>query len=259
MIPKGRENWVSEANTFTSSFKPSLKIWNPTVMKSGYCNLMHEFILHFKFVSFKIATIYKFYDTQRTRKLTARVNHTCKFLKTKLENLKPNCHEVCRRAAACWNKKCTCSALMKSGYCNLMHEFILHCIIKLANATQMECNEVWWEQKNITSKQSSNNFTDMYHDGYLHFWSFTLSELLSLRKKVSKMCRRGFLQFYPNWVRFCRKLQTALKIWILSLILRVQYFSLKMRNFDTHTHTFVTYFSATVNTFCFDVRSKFSH
>ena len=69
-------------------------------------------------------------------------------------------YKVCRRAAACWNKKCTCFALMKSGYCNLMHEFILHCIIKLANATQMECNEVWWEQKNITSKQSSNNFTD---------------------------------------------------------------------------------------------------
>ena len=33
MIPKGRENWLPEATTFASSYKSSLKIWNPTVMK----------------------------------------------------------------------------------------------------------------------------------------------------------------------------------------------------------------------------------
>ena len=33
MILKGRENWLPEATIFASSYKPSLKIWNPTVMK----------------------------------------------------------------------------------------------------------------------------------------------------------------------------------------------------------------------------------
>ena len=48
-------------------------------MKSGYYNLMHEFILHFKFVSFKIATIYMIYDTQRARKLGVRGKYFYKF------------------------------------------------------------------------------------------------------------------------------------------------------------------------------------
>ena len=32
-VPKGRENWLPEANIFASLYKQSLKIWNPTVMK----------------------------------------------------------------------------------------------------------------------------------------------------------------------------------------------------------------------------------
>ena len=32
-LHEGRETWLPEATIFASSYKPSLKIWNPTVMK----------------------------------------------------------------------------------------------------------------------------------------------------------------------------------------------------------------------------------
>ena len=61
----------------------------------------------------------------------------------------------------------------------------------------------------------------------------------------------GFYSFIQIELDFADKLQTALNIWIL----RVEDFSLEVSKI--HTHAFVTYFSAKVNTFCFDVRSKF--
>ena len=56
----------------------------------------------------------------------------------------------------------------------------------------------------------------------------------------------GFYSFIQIELDFADKLQTALNIWIL----RVEDFSLEVSKI-------VTYFSAKVNTFCFDVRSKF--
>ena len=65
---------------------------------------------------------------------------------------------------------------MKSGYCNLMHEFILHCIIKLANATQMECNEVGWEQKQAYHKHTVRKILQVL---FVVEWSYLDSESYS--------------------------------------------------------------------------------